>query len=328
MLHQVVDVLHAVAEAATASSYHAPRDPRVSRLAAAVSQRMAQAELEAYRSSEPSVCGLYLHFVLSLLAVVECALRLAFITLFLFTWFIAYYIVQCASCGKNKDIGLSSSYYVKALALYSGIMCGLAGNLIVPWRPALCFYARGTPLVRPLEPQQAPFSYRVAHAGVCDVCCGCGSCCGIEDSTLPLHVLLRSALVVAGGAEQPLLSSCCGENFPTLCSHGAAMQTLRQHVEYDRLAATVAFYQTHYGCGSFEELCHQEFGAAPPSSSSSSVASQQPAEATASYVHNPAGGPMALAAVISGPTDVPVVRGTYVAGGASAPVMQGQHQQL
>jgi len=310
MLHQVVDVLHAVADvaaqAASSSAAYHTQDPRVGQMAADVGRRMAQTELETYRSTEPSVAGLYLHFVLSLLAVVECALRLVFIAIFLASWFVIYYILQCLSCGKNNDVGLSSSYFFKAFALYTGIMCGCLGNLVVPWRPVLCFYPRGIPLVRPFEPQQ-PFLYHISHAGVCDVCCGCGSCCGIEDSTLPLPVLLRSALVVAGGSEQLFLSSCFGETFAAHCSHGAAMQALRQRVESDRLAATVAFYQTHYGCGSFAELCQREFGATYPAPSVTVV---QPAQATAAHLQNPAVGPMAFATAV----DVPIVRGTYISG--------------
>ena len=57
------------------------------------------------------------------------------IVVFLLSWFVVYYIIQCLSCGKNKDISMSTSYYVGAFWLYVGISCGLIGNLIVPWKP-------------------------------------------------------------------------------------------------------------------------------------------------------------------------------------------------
>ena len=48
---------------------------------------------------------------------------------------------------------------------------------------------------------------------------------------------------MAGGSSQPFLSSCCGENFPTMCSHARDTQRMQDQVELDRTAATVAFYQ-------------------------------------------------------------------------------------
>jgi hypothetical protein len=110
-------------------------DPGISQLAHAVAQKQAQAEQAAYLAAEPSVCGLYAHFFLSLLGVVECTFRIMIIVVFLLSWFVVYYIIQCLSCGKNKDISMSTSYYVGAFWLYVGISCGLIGNLIVPWKP-------------------------------------------------------------------------------------------------------------------------------------------------------------------------------------------------
>ena len=83
----------------------------------------------------------------------------------------------------------------------------------------------GCALIRPLDNQQP--TYRLPrHVGICDLCCGCGICCGIEDSRLPIHKLLQSSLLVAGGTTQPCLSSCCGENFPTMCSHARYLHTV------------------------------------------------------------------------------------------------------
>lgn len=118
-------------------------DPRISQLAQTVSSHMTQTEEEAYRISDPTVCTLYLHFVLSLFGIIECALRLVFILLFLFTWFVIYYLIQCFSCGKNQDISMSTPYYLTAFWLYLGILCGLLGNLVVPWSPGLYFWPRG-----------------------------------------------------------------------------------------------------------------------------------------------------------------------------------------
>ena len=79
-----------------------------------------------------------------------------------------------------------------------------------PNRSGLYFWQRGVPLHRPLQSPQygVDHSYRLHHVGVCDVCCGCGVCCGIEESRLPMYKLLASSLLVAGGLEQ-VSSPCC-----------------------------------------------------------------------------------------------------------------------
>lgn len=83
-------------------------------------------------------------------------------------------------------------------------------SLLSDW-VGLYFWKRGVPLCRPLQPQQngqTSHSYRLHHVGVCDICCGCGVCCGIEESLLPVYKLLSSSLVVAGGVDQvPLATS-------------------------------------------------------------------------------------------------------------------------
>ena len=117
-------------------------NPAISQLAHTVAQKQVQAEQIAYQTTEPTVCGLYAHFLLSLLGIVECALRIIIIVVFLASWFIVYYLIQCASCGKNKDISMSTSYYLSAFWLYIGILCGLIGNLVVPWKPGedICIF--------------------------------------------------------------------------------------------------------------------------------------------------------------------------------------------
>ena len=112
---------------------------RITQLVQTISSQMTQAEDAAY--NHPSVCALYLHFILSFFGVIECALRLVFIVLFLSIWFVVYYIIQCVSCGKNQD--MSTSYYLTAFWLYIGILSGLVGNLIMPWAPGLYFWQRG-----------------------------------------------------------------------------------------------------------------------------------------------------------------------------------------
>ena len=139
----VNDVLHGVVYGMQSAGSQIAVDPRVSQLSHTVSVRMTQAEEEAYRASDPSVCALYLHFLLSLFGIIECAIRLVFILLFLFSWFVIYYLIQCFSCGKNRDVSMSTPYYVTAFWLYLGILCGLLGNLVVPWSPGLYFWPRG-----------------------------------------------------------------------------------------------------------------------------------------------------------------------------------------
>ena len=109
----VTDVLHGVVYGMQSGNNQANAgDPRISQLSHTVASQMTQAEEEAYRASDPSVCTLYLHFVLSLFGIIECVIRLIFILLFLFTWFVIYYLIQCFSCGKNHDVSMSTPYYL------------------------------------------------------------------------------------------------------------------------------------------------------------------------------------------------------------------------
>ena len=107
----MTDVLHGVVYGMQGGS-QVNGDPRISQLSHTVSVRMTQTEEETYRASDPSVCALYLHFVLSLFGIIECVIRLVFVLLFLFTWFLIYYLIQCFSCGKNHDISMSTPYYL------------------------------------------------------------------------------------------------------------------------------------------------------------------------------------------------------------------------
>jgi hypothetical protein len=91
---------------------------------------MAFKEVEARRNNRPSVCGLYLHFFLSLLALMECSLRLLIHFFMLLVMGLLYYIVYCVSCGEwvtysNACVAHHSSMY----GLYSGLLCGIIGNL-------------------------------------------------------------------------------------------------------------------------------------------------------------------------------------------------------
>ena len=122
--NMVTDVLHGAAYLAingvppSVTGGDPGNGPRISQLAQTVSSHMTQAEEEAYRASDPTVCTLYLHFVLSLFGIIECGLRLVFILLFLFSWFVIYYLIQCFSCGKNQDISMSTPYFLTGLSIF------------------------------------------------------------------------------------------------------------------------------------------------------------------------------------------------------------------
>ena len=114
----VSDVLHGVVYGMQSVAQGTTGDPRISQLAQTVSSHMTQAEEEAYRASDPTICTLYLHFVLSLFGIIECGLRLVFILLFLFSWFVIYYLIQCFSCGKNQDISMSTPYFLTGWSIF------------------------------------------------------------------------------------------------------------------------------------------------------------------------------------------------------------------
>ena len=79
---------------------------------------------------EPSVCALYLHWFLSIPALMDCAIRLtchAFLLLFMA---LTYYIIYCIMCGKHQaQQNGCFDHQFKMYGLYSGLLCGVLSNL-------------------------------------------------------------------------------------------------------------------------------------------------------------------------------------------------------
>ena len=115
------------------------------RLADDICQRMIIYENISKDVMKPTILGLYLHFILSLIGIFESIMKMLIFSLlplvYILLWlvsFILYYISLCISCGRSEGtiniidktcIGItrtSSLFFI-----YFGITFGLLGNLII-----------------------------------------------------------------------------------------------------------------------------------------------------------------------------------------------------
>jgi len=247
----------AAAGAAAAALGAAASVIRESPLAVQVCARMDAYESASKRSLEPSVCGLYLHFFMSLLGALEAGLRA--LTFFLFLVLIAvgylllffgYWIVLCLSCGKTNVFPpfLSAiDHPIKMYSLYASLFCALIGNLCCPWAPCISFYKVCVVLRRPTS----PINFHGVSLSAC--CC---ACVGFPELNLPGHIMLKHFLFVGGGC-----SSLCWSTYACGDAFNAQIAAIHRELEEETDTDTIAFYQSAYNCSSYEEL--EDGGRAP-----------------------------------------------------------------
>jgi hypothetical protein len=99
-------------------------------LAREVSSSMASAENSNRVQNRLSCCGLYLHFFLSIVAILECVARLLYHLAVLCIIGMFYYLIYCLSCGEmTAETGLCLAHHSAMYGLYSGLLCGLCANI-------------------------------------------------------------------------------------------------------------------------------------------------------------------------------------------------------
>jgi hypothetical protein len=125
-----------------ADGFHGP-EALARNLAKEVSNRMKSYERNSLRP--PSVANLYLHWFLSLAAVLETLIRVKLHGIIIVVSLIIYYISYCVACGKlssNVRVVYVENHF-KILSLYLRLLCGLMGNIFVPWSPPLYSFRDG-----------------------------------------------------------------------------------------------------------------------------------------------------------------------------------------
>jgi hypothetical protein len=99
-------------------------------LAKEVRSNMTASEVANRHSHRPSICGLYLHFFVSIFAVLECLIRLLVHVLILLVLGLTYYLVYCLTCGRSTaEFMLCIAHHSAMYGIYSGLLCGLMANI-------------------------------------------------------------------------------------------------------------------------------------------------------------------------------------------------------
>ena len=225
------------------------------RLAASVTQKMVEAE-QAAPPGEVSVCSLYLHFILSIFALIESFLRYIIHLVILLIVCLLYYIIVCFSCGKGNIGHGCFVQHSRMVALYNTLICATLGNVLVPWNPAA--YAFKSTKMRLNHPDGSQYNPFFDRSSPC--CCSCG--CVLVGFGLPTHLLLQSHLI-SYGASMGQCSSftcplCCGEACAPSLSYKDMQTRVSTHEDSSRIDDTRAFYRQQYNCDSFDELLQRE----------------------------------------------------------------------
>ena len=117
----------------------------------ALSSHMDDFEDAEFTRLSPTVAGLYLHWFTSVVALIECVLRLALCAIVILVWSLFIYLSCCLSCGKTFN--MPSEPLIVAIAgrysIYSAFLCALIANVVCPFAPTLYFWKRRATLIRP-----------------------------------------------------------------------------------------------------------------------------------------------------------------------------------
>ena len=216
------------------------------RLADEINNQMTAYEFNSQSNLRPTILGLYLHFVLSLIGLIESSLKcilfsitpLAFGFLYI-VLFSMYYIVLCISCGRTDGIPVINNFMEQTCknitnsmslsCLYVGILFGMIGNLFVPWNAPFSFYKTRVILKRP--PGSKPINIEI-------------ECC--NSIGIPKYIVCKKLLIVGGGFYS-LFSSLLFEDY---------MRIIVSEYESEVNKDTIKFFQETYNCPSFEQLLY------------------------------------------------------------------------
>ena len=218
------------------------------RLADDICQRMIIYENISKDVMKPTILGLYLHFLLSLIGIFESTLKMLIFSLlpliYILLWltaYILYYITLCISCGRSEGtiniiektcIGItrtSSLFFI-----YFGITIGLLGNLIIPWNAPYSFYKTRVYLKRP--PGSKPIVFDMQ--------------CGDTTMFIPKYIICSHFLFISGGINS-LFYSLFFEDYMRI-----VVANYENEVEKD----TLKFYQESFQCPGFDQLLYNASG--------------------------------------------------------------------
>ena len=217
-----------------------------------------------FRKLSATVAGLYIHWFFSLLAFVECLLRLIIYGIVIFLWSLFIYLSCCLSCGKTINAP-SEPVMMAAVArysIYSAFICALISNLLCPFAPVLYFWKRRVVLVRP------PGMTR--HKPLCHedhACCTCNEfgngmflANGIDVPVWKMAEIYLSTVAVLH-----ILGGGCNA-WSSLCEFKCWMATERylswavSDIMQDMAADTAIFYDKQYNVTSFEAFLGARYG--------------------------------------------------------------------
>lgn len=229
------------------------RSQQINRLAHYVKNKMVEVE-RATGVVEPSVCALYLHFFLSIFALIESIVRVLIHALILLVAMLGYYIILCLTCGKFEG-GVFIQHHLRMYFMYWSLFFAIIGNIIVPWHPpAYAFHSLTHKFTRP----EAVDNHVLDALNTASCCCNCNCC--LQSFGLPTHLILQSSLLSYGLARALSPSLCCGEALPTMCSYDGYCSYMLHLDAQDKAVATIDFYRANFHCDTFAELVLRELG--------------------------------------------------------------------
>ena len=236
------------------------RDPVLEEL----SNRMDTHEDTEFHKLSASVGGLYIHWFFSVLALVECIVRLVLYGVAIFIWSLILYLSCCLSCGKTVNMPSEPLMVacVARYAIYSTFMCGLISNFICPFAPVLYFWKRRVSLIRPPGLQRQRPLCRDEHA-----CCTCTEfghgmflSNGIDVPVWKMAEVYLSTVAVLhilGGGCSAWHSLC---DFKWHLDADAYLSWASTDIVRDMAADTAIFYHKHYDVTTYEAFLQNRFG--------------------------------------------------------------------
>jgi hypothetical protein len=241
---------------------------RVDELRLEVNQRMREWETQSIVENDVSVCGLYLHFGWSVIALIECTIWFLIFMVFQIVLLIVYYIELLLSCGKGctKD----STAFLQATvmsnsantAYYFLQIFGLTTNLLVPWNPPVFLFKRYDKLNYPRKTDNTTYRGLSAGPRACECCLFC--CTGSGDDVVMdcccccCSAAADSAIdgLENGGNTKWMLLTVGGPTVLTRCCVAEAEKD--EFAQAVMRENTMRFYRDVYGpdiTNGFEGLC-------------------------------------------------------------------------
>lgn len=253
---------------------------RIDALKRGVGTKMDQFENASKFELDSTICGLYLHFLLSVFAIFECFIHIIVDLFLILTWGIIYLIFACATCGKVEEVTAlgTFNFVVSRYFFYFGILCSLLGNICYPCKPPLYFWKSVTMLRRP-DGVRSNVDYGIiSNSNVTH--CFCCRCCdrsegSLTQSGLPIWKLMHVLFFSVGGFY-------CLNNWCTFEKNWAA--SIRQEMNAVMDAETETFYRREFGCSSIDEYLARECYSYSSSSSTGSRGSGNNPSQTAAFI--------------------------------------------